>query len=451
MCNSLTNISPLDGRYQEKVSELADFFSESALMRYRVFVETEFFIALSEAKGVKELKRFSGSQKKIIRNLAAKFSEKDAAEIKKIESKTNHDVKAVEYFIKDRLKKTSFKHDLEFVHFACTSEDINNLAYALMLKDGIKQIIIPAMTSLQRDLEKKAKNWKKISMLARTHGQPATPTTVGKELFVFAKRLQRQINQLKKQEYLGKLSGATGTFAAHKVAYPRMNWLGFASKFIRSLKLTPNLITTQVEPHDYQAETYHNIARLNTICTDLSRDMWLYISQNYFKQRVKAGEVGSSTMPHKVNPIDFENAEGNFGIANALLNHLANTLPASRLQRDLTDSTIQRNIGSALGYCLLAYKSLLKGLGKLQINADVIAADLDDNIEVLAEALQTVMRRYGIPKPYEKLKTLTRGKKLDRKKIDTFISKLNIPADEKKRLQKLTPGSYTGIAAKIVK
>jgi len=449
--NALQNISPLDGRYQEKVKELAEYFSESALMRYRIIIETEYLITLSENPGIKELKRFSESQKKIIRSLYVKFSEKDAQEIKKIEKTTNHDVKAVEYFIKDKLKKTSFKKDLEFVHFACTSEDINNLSYALMLKDSIKEVMIPTMQKVQKDLIKKAKNWKKLSMLARTHGQPATPTTLGKELFVFAKRLERQINQLKKQEYLGKFSGATGTFAAHKVAYPKVNWVGLTTRFIRSLKLTPNSITTQIEPHDYQAEIYHNIARFNSINIDLSRDIWLYISQGYFKQQLKKGEVGSSTMPHKVNPIDFENAEGNLGLANALLIHLANVLPTSRLQRDLTDSTIQRNIGSAFGYAILAYSSLLKGLGKLQVNQAAMEADLDNNIEVLAEALQTVMRRYGIPKPYEKLKNLTRGKKIDKKKITEFISKLDIPKEEKDRLKKLTPKSYTGLASKLVK
>jgi adenylosuccinate lyase len=451
MDTTLAALSPLDGRYRTKTADLAAFFSESALMKYRIIVETEFLIALSEEPKVKELKRFSESQQKIIRSLYVKFTDHDALAIKKIEAQTNHDVKAIEYFIKDRLSKTSFKQDLEFIHFACTSEDINNLAYAMMIRDAMKQVMIPTLSKILKDLHKKSVAWKKISMLARTHGQPATPTTLGKEFFVFVKRLERQLSQLKSQQFLGKLNGATGTFAAHRVAYPEVNWPNFSAKFIRSLKLTPNPVTTQIEPHDYQAELYHNIARINTICTDLSRDIWLYISNNYFKQELKKGEVGSSTMPHKVNPIDFENAEGNLGISNTLLNHLASTLPISRMQRDLTDSTIQRNIGSAFGYSLLAYSSLLKGLGKLQVNEFAMLSDLDANIEVLAEALQTVMRRFGIPKPYEKLKELTRGKRITKKEVDAFIQKLKIPASEKDRLKKLTPANYTGVASKMVR
>jgi adenylosuccinate lyase len=445
------SLSPLDGRYLEKVRELSCYFSESALMQYRIKVEAEYLIALSEEPSIKGVKRFSASEKAKVRSLYQKFSGKDANEIKKIERVTNHDVKAVEYFMKRKLERTALKKYTEFIHFACTSEDINNLAYAMMLKDSIRDIMIPYLTKVQKELVKKAKQWKKIPMLARTHGQPATPTTLGKELFVFAKRLERQINQLRKQEYLGKFSGATGTFAAHKAAYPGVNWQKFAIKFIRSLKLTPNLVTAQIEPHDFQAEIYHNVARCNTIGIDLARDTWLYISQNYFGQKLKAGEVGSSTMPHKVNPIDFENAEGNFGLSNAFLIHLANTLPISRLQRDLTDSTIQRNIGSAFGYSLLACKSLLKGLSKLTVNKSVLRSDLDNNLEVLAEALQTVMRRYGVEKPYEKLKKLTRGKRITRKDLDSFIDTLKIPVAEKKRLKKLTPATYIGIAEKLVK
>ncbi len=447
---TLLSLSPLDGRYREKVLQLPEYFSEAALMKYRITIEVEFFIALSLEPNIKEVRKFTKNEINSLRNLYLNFSQKDAEKIKTIEKTTNHDVKAVEYFIKEKLSKTSLKKYCEFIHFACTSEDINNLSYALMLKDGIKNVILPAMGKIHQDLLKKSKAWKKISILARTHGQPATPTTLGKEFFVFAKRLERQINQLKKQEYLGKFNGATGTFAAHHIAYPEVNWVRFSTRFIKSLKLTPNPLTTQIEPHDFQAEIYHNIIRFNTICTDLSRDIWLYISRNCFSQKLKEGEVGSSTMPHKVNPIDFENAEGNLGLANTLLTHLAGTLPISRLQRDLTDSTVQRNIGSALGYSLLAYTSLLKGLGKLKVNRKVLKKDLDENLEVLAEALQTVMRRYGIEKPYEKLKKLTRGKRITRQDLNSFIDSLALPKPEKLRLKKLTPATYTGLAEKLV-
>ena len=448
---TLLSLSPLDGRYREKVIKLSEYFSEAALMKYRVTVEVEFFIALSLEPKIKEVRKFTKGETDFLRNLYLNFSQKDAERIKTIEKTTNHDVKAVEYFIKEKIAKIPLEKYSEFIHFACTSEDINNLSYALMLKDSIKSIILPVMNQVYKDLLKKSKTWKKISLLARTHGQTATPTTVGKEFFVFTKRLERQIEKLKKQEYLGKFSGATGTFAAHHIAYPEINWIQFSTKFIKSLKLTPNSVTTQIESHDFQAEIYHNISRFNTICTDLTRDIWLYISQGYFSQKLKEGEVGSSTMPHKVNPIDFENAEGNLGIANSLLIHLANTLPISRLQRDLTDSTVQRNIGSAFGYSLLAYTSLLKGLGKLKVNHKILKKDLDENLEVLAEALQTVMRRYGIEKPYEKLKKLTRGKRITRQDLDSFIDSLALPKSEKLRLKKLTPDKYIGLAEKLVK
>ncbi len=449
--NTLFSLSPLDGRYQKKTEALAPFFSEAALMKYRITVEVEYLIALSKEAKIPELREFSKNEILSLQNLYLTFSAKDAEKIKSIEAKTNHDVKAVEYWIKEKLQKTSLAKFTEFVHFGCTSEDINNLAYAMMLKDSLAQVVLPKMSEVQKDLVRKAKAWRSIPMLARTHGQPATPTTLGKEFFVFAKRLERQISILKKQEFLGKFSGATGTFAAHATAYPEVDWIRFATKFIRSLKLTPNLVTTQIEPHDFQAEIYHAMARFNTICTDLARDIWLYISRNCFSQETKEGEVGSSTMPHKVNPIDFENAEGNFGIANALLSHLAGVLPISRLQRDLTDSTVQRNIGSAFGYALLAFESLLKGLGKLVVNRGVLKAELESNPEVLAEAFQTVMRRYGVEEPYEKLKTLTRGKKVTRKDLNAFIDSLKLPAGEKARLKKLTPSTYTGLASKLVK
>lgn len=441
----LFNISPLDGRYRDTVNPLRAYFSESALIRYRTCVEVEYLIALSMEPRIKEVRKFSTGEIKKLRNIYLNFSEKDAFHVKQIEMTTNHDVKAVEYFIKEKLQKMGLKKYIEFVHFALTSEDVNNLAYAWLVRDAMRDEMLPKIIELYKNLVTKARAWKKIPLLARTHGQPATPTNVGKEFMVFAKRLERQILSLRQQEFLGKLNGATGTFAAHVVAYPEVNWIQFSERFIASLGLTPSLVTTQIEPHDYQAELYHNLMRVNSILTDLARDVWMYISRDYFSQTLKAGEVGSSTMPHKVNPIDFENAEGNFGLANAIFGHLAGTLPISRLQRDLTDSTLQRNIGTAFGYTYIALQSLMKGLGKLQVNKEVLKQDLADHPEVLAEALQTVMRKYGVPKPYEKLKELTRGKKVTMKDIQIFILTLEIPKDAKMRLMRLTPGNYTGI------
>ncbi|MDH5596858.1 MAG: adenylosuccinate lyase, partial [Candidatus Peregrinibacteria bacterium] len=368
---------------------------------------------------------------------------------KAIEKKTNHDVKAIEYYIKEKLAKTSLKKHLEFIHFACTSEDINNLAYGLMLKGARDNVILPSMKELTKELGKLARSWKSIPMLSLTHGQPATPSTVGKELKVVVARLERQIELLKKQEILGKINGATGNFNAHLSAYPKVDWQKLSKKFVQNLGLTHNPLTTQIEAHDYQSELYDTVARFNAILIDLDRDMWSYISRGIFKQKVVKGEVGSSTMPHKVNPIDFENSEGNLGLANAVLRHLSEKLPNSRMQRDLTDSTVQRNIGVGFGYSLLAYKSTLKGLSKLELNKKVIQDELDKNWTLLAEPIQTVMRKNGVPEAYEKLKELTRGKEIDQKSVRAFIEGLKLPAEDKARLLKLTPATYIGLADKL--
>jgi adenylosuccinate lyase len=445
---SITSLSPLDGRYESKVAELQQYFSEYALIKYRIIVEISFFMALSSEKEIKEVDPFSNQELSFLSNILHDFNEQEAQKVKDIEQITNHDVKAVEYYLKEKLRQTSLKKYLEFIHFACTSEDINNLAYALMIKDALRNIYLPQINILSTEINKLAKKWKNIPMLSRTHGQPASPTTVGKEFKIFAERLLRQINFLNKQEILGKLNGATGNFNAHYVAYPKLNWFKFSEKFIKKLGLTPNLCTSQIEPHDFMAEIFDNIRRINTIILDFDRDLWMYISYNVFIQKLKEGEVGSSTMPHKVNPIDFENSEGNIGIANAFLNHFADKLPVSRMQRDLTDSTVQRNIGVALGYSILAYKSTTKGLSKLELNKKVIHDELDQNWEVLGEAIQTVMRKYKVDKPYERLKQLTRGKKIKANEIKEFLNDLPIPEEEKNQLRKLTPQTYIGGANK---
>lgn len=442
-------VSPLDGRYASKLSALGPFYSEYALIRYRIMVEIHFFITLSEEKKVTQLSELSKAKKKEVLAIIDNFTEKEAQKIKDIEKTTNHDVKAVEYYLKEKFKKIGLTKQLEFIHFACTSEDINNLAYALMLKDGVEQVVLPTAIKVQKEVQRYAKKWQSIALLSKTHGQPASPTTVGKEFLIFSSRLSRQIDQLKKQEYLGKLNGATGNYNAHAVAYPDVNWIGFTKKLMKKLKLTPNFITPQIEPHDYMAELFDVIRRINTIILDLDRDIWIYISNGIFKQKLKAGEIGSSTMPHKVNPIDFENSEGNIGLANAMLQHLSNKLPVSRLQRDLTDSTVQRNIGSALGYSVLAYTSTLKGLSKLELNKTNIADELNNNWEVLAEAVQTVMRKHAIENPYEKLKELTRGKRVDGQMMKAFISALKLPKEEKDRLMALTPATYIGQVEKL--
>lgn len=448
---SILALSPLDGRYASKVEELQQYFSEEALIRFRVVVEIRFLIALSHEKKIKEVRDFTKKELEFLNDLSRNFSLKDAERVKKIEATTNHDVKAVEYFIKDKLEKTSLKDVIEFVHFACTSEDINNLAYGLMLKEGMKEVIVPNLRQIYSELDDLAKEYAEISMMSRTHGQPASPTTLGKEFKVFAERLARQIWLLEGQEYLGKLNGATGNFNAHISAYPDVDWLEFSKNFVKGLGLFWNKYTTQIEPHDYVAEALTKVKLINTIFIDFTRDIWGYVSLGFFKQKLKKGEVGSSTMPHKVNPIDFENAEGNFGLANSVLGHMAEKLPISRWQRDLTDSTILRNLGVGLGYSLIGYKSLLKGTGKLEVNIDKIGADLDNNWEVLAEPIQTVMRKNGIEKPYEKLKELTRGKKIGKKEIQAFVEKLDLPAKDKKRLKEMTPASYIGIADELAK
>ena len=445
----ITAISPLDGRYRAKVEELMPYFSEYALIKHRLIVEIAFFMALSAEKDIKELPIFSDKELKLLEDLVLNFDEKEAEKVKDIEKKTNHDVKAVEYYIKNKLEKTTLKKHLEFVHFACTSEDINNLAYALMIRSAGKQVMLPQIKEILDTLKVLAKRWKKVPMLSLTHGQPATPTTVGKEFLIFAKRLERQYDQLKIQEVLGKLNGASGNFNAHFSAYPKVDWTKLSKKFVQNLGLVYNPHTAQIEPHDYQSEIYDTLALINSILIDLDRDMWIYISRGLFKQKVVAGEVGSSTMPHKVNPIDFENSEGNLGLANAILRHLSEKLPNSRMQRDLTDSTVQRNIGVGLGYSLLAYKSTIKGLNKLELNKKVVQEELDRNWALLAEPIQTVMRKHAIPNAYEKLKELTRGKEITKESVREFIATLKLPKEDKDSLMKLTPHTYIGNAANI--
>ncbi|MFA6458331.1 MAG: adenylosuccinate lyase [Patescibacteria group bacterium] len=447
----LLSLSPLDGRYAAKVAVLRPYFSEFALMKYRTVVELKYLEALGDEAKIREVAKFSAAERKLVDQMLLNFSGKDAAEIKQIEATTNHDVKAVEYFLQRKLEKTSLRKRIPFLHFALTSEDVNNLAYALMVRDAGKYEILPELKKLHAEILRRAKNWKNLPMLARTHGQPATPTTLGKEFFVFAKRLERKITQLSKQEILGKLNGATGTFAAHAIAFPEVNWESFSQKFIRKLGLTPNLATTQIESHDWIAEVCDELRGVNNILTDLARDIWNYISWGFFKLQKKEGEVGSSTMPHKINPIDFENAEGNFGLANALLGFLSDKLPISRMQRDLTDSTVLRNLGVAVGHAFLGWQSLTKGLGKLEVNRPKILADLEANPEVLAEAIQTILRKNGDASAYEKLKKLTRGEQLSVELIHEFVQNLDIPAADKKRLLALTPEKYVGIAGKLVK
>ena len=447
--NSLTALSPLDGRYEKKTAALRSLFSEYGLIRLRVLVEVRWLLALSEQRKIKEVPPFSAATQKLLNNIVTGFSEADARRVKEIEATTNHDVKAVEYFLKEKARgNREIARCSEFIHFACTSEDINNLAYALMLQEGRDAVLIPYMDRLITAMESLASQHADQPMLARTHGQPASPTTLGKEMANVAYRLRRQRVQTAATEILGKINGAVGNYNAHLAAYPEVDWPGFARKFVEGLGLAWNPYTTQIEPHDYIAELMHALARFNTILIDFNRDVWGYISLGYFRQKVKAGEVGSSTMPHKVNPIDFENSEGNLGLANALFEHLAGKLPVSRFQRDLTDSTVLRNLGVALGYSLLACDSCLRGIGKLEVNGARLAADLDDNWEVLAEPIQTVMRRYGVEKPYEQLKALTRGRDgITRESLRTFIDNLSIPDNAKAALLALTPADYTGNAA----
>jgi adenylosuccinate lyase len=447
--NPLTALSPLDGRYESKTAPLRPLFSEYGLIHRRVLVEVRWLLALGEHKRIKEVPPFPPATRKRLEQIVADFSETDARRVKEIEATTNHDVKAIEYFLKEKTRgNREIARCAEFIHFACTSEDINNLAYALMLKSGRDDVLLPRMDRLIAAIAELAVRYAEQPMLARTHGQPASPTTLGKEMANVAYRLKRARAAIAGAPILGKINGAVGNYNAHLIAYPEVDWPALARRFVEGLGLDWNPYTTQIEPHDYIAELLDAMARFNTILIDFNRDVWGYISLGYFKQKVVKGEIGSSTMPHKVNPIDFENAEGNLGLANALLRHLAEKLPVSRFQRDLTDSTVLRNLGVAFGYVLLACDSCLKGIGKLEVDAERLAADLDDNWEVLAEAIQTVMRRHGVAGAYEQLKDLTRGKGgINRESMQAFISGLAIPEPAKKRLLSLTPATYTGNAA----
>ena len=445
--NSLTAISPIDGRYGDKTKNLRPIFSEYGLIRNRVIVEVEWIKVLASCQELAEVPTFSQHAIEYLDTVIAEFSIADAETVKTFERTTNHDVKAVEYFLKDKFSDLPELDAVkEFLHFACTSEDINNLSHGLMLAKARESELIPNLEKIVEQLKTLTRNYAELPMMSRTHGQPATPTTLGKEMGNVCYRLQRQLEQIRQQPILGKLNGAVGNFNAHLAAYPDLDWPELSRALIDNLGLEYNPYTTQIEPHDYMAELFHSMCRANTILMDFSRDIWGYISLGYFKQKVIAGEVGSSTMPHKVNPIDFENAEGNLGIANSMLEHFATKLPVSRWQRDLTDSTTIRNIGSAFAYSLIAYQSLLKGIHKLEANPDAINADLAEAWELLAEPVQTVMRRYGIENPYEKLKELSRGKALDQATLHEFIRSLAIPEAEIDRLLKLTPENYLGNA-----
>ena len=448
---SLTAISPLDGRYQDKTAPLREIFSEFGLLKFRVQVEVRWLQKLAACPQITEVPAFSAQANEYLDQIVANFALEDAQRIKEIEKTTNHDVKAVEYFLKE---KSAALPELaavsEFIHFACTSEDINNLSHALMLKTAREQILLPEWQKLIDEIAALAAAYKEIPLLSRTHGQPASPSTVGKEMANVVYRLRRQFKQLQSIEILGKINGAVGNYNAHLSAYPNIDWHAYSEQFVTSLGITWNPYTTQIEPHDYIAELFDCVARFNTIIIDFDRDLWGYIALNHFKQRTIAGEIGSSTMPHKVNPIDFENSEGNLGVANAVMAHLAVKLPVSRWQRDLTDSTVLRNLGVGLGYCLIAYAATRKGISKLEVNEQHLRDELDQNWEVLAEPVQTVMRRYGIEKPYEKLKELTRGKRVNEQAMREFIEKLEIPAEEKARLQQLRPENYIGAAVQLV-
>ena len=446
MRSPLNNITPLDGRYASSVRGLTAFFSESALMRYRLKVEIEYLIALGNEKRVQELAPFSNKEQVHLKKIYKNFNAADAEKVKEIEFTTNHDVKAVEYYIQSKVKKSLHP----WIHFALTSEDVNNLSYSLMWRDGLRQVYMKSLQNVNKELKKLARKYKNSSMLALTHGQPATPTTLGKELAVFCHRLDRQIDQMGSHILLGKFGGATGTWSAHMVAYPKVNWMRFAEKFIKALGLKPNLITSQIEPHDSAVESYHQVIRVNSILMDLCQDMWFYISRDVLGQKKMEGEVGSSTMPHKINPIQFENAEGNLGVANSLLNHLSAKLPISRLQRDLTDSTTIRNQGVALGHSTLALKNILNGLSRISINKSQLSAELNQHWEVLAEAVHTVLRKTGKQDAYEGMKTLTQGQQVDTDSIKQFVSQLTINDNDKQALLKLTPADYTGLAPRLV-
>jgi len=455
--SALTAVSPIDGRYADKTVSLREHFSEFGLIKQRVKVEVDWLLALAKEGIVPGLPPFDDATKNLIESISTGFDVTEAEKVKAIERTTNHDVKAVEYYLKEKAlsadasKEKALAARLEFFHFACTSEDINNLAYARMLLLARQEVILPAMTAIVDKLRTMAHAMADVPMLAHTHGQPATPTTVGKEFANVVQRLRAQIRAVEAVQILGKIAGAVGSYNAHVVACPNADWPSFAKVFVEGLGLTFNPYVTQIEPHDFIAELFDACARFNTVLLDLCRDMWGYISLGYFKQKVVAGEVGSSTMPHKVNPIDFENAEGNLGLANALMGHLAAKLPISRWQRDLTDSTVLRNMGVGFAHSLIAYQASLKGLGKVEVNPTALQADLDGNWEVLAEPVQTVMRMYGVESPYEKLKELTRGKRVDAEGMRAFVESLELPDDAKKRLLALTPASYIGEAAKLAR
>ncbi len=449
--SALTALSPIDGRYGDKTTELRTIFSEYGLLKYRVQVEVRWLQKLAKQADILEVPTLSEQATKHLNEIVENFNEQDAIRIKTIEKTTNHDVKAIEYFLKEKVNTNEELQAInEFIHFACTSEDINNLSYALMLKTARDTVLIPYWNKLITIITTQAKTYRDLPLLSRTHGQPATPSTIGKEFANVAYRLKRQLKQLESIEILGKINGATGNYNAHMVAYPQINWHKFSEEFVTSLGLQWNPYTTQIEPHDYIAEYFDSIARFNTIMIDFDRDVWGYIALNHFKQKTVAGEIGSSTMPHKVNPIDFENSEGNLGLANAIMSHLGSKLPISRWQRDLTDSTVLRNLGVGIGYAIIAYQSTLKGLNKLEVNQEHLLDELNRNWEVLAEPIQTVMRRYGIEKPYEKLKELTRGKRVDAQGMQQFIDSLALPEHEKARLKQLTPANYIGFAINFV-
>ncbi|SFC45611.1 adenylosuccinate lyase [Pragia fontium] len=449
--SSLTAVSPIDGRYGDKVSALRAIFSEFGLLKFRVTVEVRWLQKLADCAQIKEVPAFSQEANDFLNKIVAEFNETDAQRIKTIERTTNHDVKAVEYFLKEKVAAIPELHAIsEFIHFACTSEDINNLSHALMLSTARTEVLLPEWRNMIDAIKALAAQYRDIPLLSRTHGQPATPSTVGKEFANVAYRMERQYKQLTQVEILGKINGAVGNYNAHIVAYPEVDWHQFSESFVSSLGITWNPYTTQIEPHDYIAELFDCVARFNTILLDFDRDVWGYISLNHFKQKTIAGEIGSSTMPHKVNPIDFENSEGNLGLSNALLNHLAAKLPVSRWQRDLTDSTVLRNLGVGIGYALIAYQSTMKGINKLEVNESNLLNELDHNWEVLAEPIQTVMRRYGIEKPYEKLKELTRGKRVTAEDMKVFIDGLELPEAEKQRLKTMTPANYIGYAVQMV-
>ncbi len=449
--SALTAISPVDGRYGSKTTELRGIFSEFGLIKYRVTVEVRWLQALAKAQGIDEVPAFSDEANALLDSIVDNFSEADAARVKEIERTTNHDVKAVEYLLKEKVAGNAELNAInEFIHFACTSEDINNLSHGLMLSEARDKVLLPYCDELLAVIKAKAIEYKSVPMMTRTHGQPASPSTMGKEFANVYVRLQRQRQQIANVELLGKINGAVGNYNAHLSAYPEYDWHAHAEQFVTSLGLTWNAFTTQIEPHDYIAELFDAIARFNTILLDFDRDVWGYIALNHFKQKTVAGEIGSSTMPHKVNPIDFENSEGNLGLANAIFAHLAQKLPVSRWQRDLTDSTVLRNLGVGMGYTLIAYQATLKGVSKLEVNTDRLLQELDQNWELLAEPIQTVMRKYGIEKPYEKLKELTRGKRVNQEIMADFIDSLDLPDTVKAEMKLMTPANYIGRAEAFI-